>query len=144
MSGVFDDVVFQWAGVPVVIPARNVLGAICACEDVITMHELYEFAERGTCPQARIACAYGAVLRYAGVKVDNDDVYERALKGAGAVQMNVAIRALIQMMLPKSAKMPKVAPPKGKEKPRRSSSSKRHTKRQSDEPRSSTATSSGD
>jgi hypothetical protein len=50
---------------------------------------------------ARLAQAYGALLRFAGVKVTDDRVYSRMLKADEGFHVGNAITGLLLMMLPK-------------------------------------------
>lgn len=105
MKHSFDDVVFEWAGKEYRIPANRVLGAIARVEDIITMPDLGDRAKRGTPPLSKVAQAYGAVLRYAGARVTDEEVYCDMFTHAdvtGAVM--TTINSLFYIMLPPAAK----------------------------------------
>lgn len=104
MAGVFEDITLEWGGEQHKIRARKVLGAIAVVEDVVTLAELARYAERKTAPLARIAAAYGALLRYAGAAVEDDEVYA-GMFGAGVEQsaMVEALAALVGLMTPPAA-----------------------------------------
>lgn len=140
MSGIFDDQVFTWKGVDFTIHARQVLGAIAACEEVLTLHELLMFAKRGTAPQARLAKAYGTVLRYAGAKVTDDEIYQASVIGTDGAKMRASIEGLISLMIPKEA-------PKEKQKGNRQAGAlptlKRRTRQLSSAPNPSAPPNSG-
>lgn len=89
MSG-FNPLVLKWDGETKVIQPHHMLRAIAAVEEIITLHEIGIFQKRGTAPMARIAQAYGALLRYAGFQVSDDEVYagmfaDQGMAGATAV-----------------------------------------------------------
>lgn len=102
--GIFDDQKFGWREREYAVPANRVLGAIARVEDVVTLQELAEFANKKRAPLGKLSQAYGAVLRYAGADVSDDDVYA-GMFGSGATQLQVvqAVFALINMMVPRSA-----------------------------------------
>lgn len=104
MSG-FNPVEFVWAGSKYVIPAHKVLSAIARVEEVITLHELQRYGNKGSPPLARIAMAYGTVLRFAGCPVTDVQIYE-AMFGAGDAKPEDVIESivtLIAMMVPPAA-----------------------------------------
>ncbi len=133
MSG-FDDVRLEWSGKEYIIRKDRVLGAIARIEDVVTMAELQRFWDRGTAPMAKIAMAYGAVLRYAGAKVTDDEVYVGMFGSGGTPADSVvtSVTHLIEMMVPKSAReeVEKKKPSAGKSMPaaKNTGLSKNHTK----------------
>lgn len=106
---IFNPVPIGWEGQDYVIAAERVMGAIAVIENVVTLHELQRFAARGTAPMATLAMAYGAVLRYAGARVTDEQVYAGMLgPGAKAPDIGAAIAGLLQMMIP-----PNLAPAGG-------------------------------
>ena len=111
----FEDVRLQWAGEDYVIKANRMLGAIARIEDVVTLNELQRFGLRGTAPMAKIAMAYGAVLRYAGAKVTDDEVYA-GMFGAGGTSAEAVVESvstLVAMMIPPQPEKPAKEPPPG-------------------------------
>lgn len=103
--GSFEDIRLEWAGADYTIRANRVLGAIARIEDVVTLNELQRFAVRGTAPMAKIAMAYGAVLRYAGATVSDDEVYA-GMFGAGGTSADAvvdSVSTLVAMMVPPNA-----------------------------------------
>lgn len=132
----FDDVRLEWNGKEYVIPSDSVMGAICRIEDVITLIELIRFKSRGANPQGKIAAAYGAVLRYAGANVKDEDVYFGMFKGSGPEAIATtqrSIEMLLEMMLPPDSVFegkPKGAPA-GNGSPAATHPSRRRSKRPS-------------
>lgn len=105
----FDDVVIEWKGTKYTIKKNRVLGAIARIEDVVTMSELQRFWDRGTAPMAKIAMAYGTVLRYVGVQVTDDEVYAGMFsteegESTSAEDVVSSVSALIEMMVPPVAR----------------------------------------
>lgn len=100
---IFDPIVLQWGGATRTINPDRVMGAIARVEDVITLQEMQVFSERGAAPMAKLAMAYGSVLRYTGIVVTDEEVYAGMFSG-GDNAMNVAnaIAVLLRMMVPKT------------------------------------------
>lgn len=113
--GIFTDKRFAWDGVDYVIPARSVLEAIARVEEHVTLAELLAFGTRKTIPAARLARAYGELIRFAGGEVTDEEVYDgmfAAMVGspdhAGAIV--TACAGLIQLLVPKKKGTPVLAP----------------------------------
>jgi len=103
--GAFDDITLEWHGKEFTIPANRVLKAIACVEDVLTLNELAMYSERKAIPFAKIASAYGAVLRYAGARVTDDEVYSGMLQSEDkGVTVTTALGGLMAMMMPKEHK----------------------------------------
>lgn len=101
MARIFEDVRLTWQGREYVVPANDVLRAIAKVEDVITLSELHRHAQNNTMPISKLAMAFGTVLRHAGARVGDDDVYAAMFEGAKMQGRVVeAIRVLLHMMLP--------------------------------------------
>ena len=71
----FDDIALEWGGQTYLIPARMSLEAIARIEEVITMEELAHCVVRGAKPMLRVTRAFASVLRFAGAKVSDEEVY---------------------------------------------------------------------
>lgn len=134
---VFDDIRLHWQGRDYVIRSNRVMGAIARIEDSLTIAELQQYSERNTAPLAKIAMAYGAVLRYAGARVDDDEVYEGLFAADDSSEVIMAsLQTLLTMMVPPSALVSGSdgtpgEPPKGNSKPAAARSSKKPTRRRS-------------
>jgi hypothetical protein len=114
---VFEDYKVEWNGQEYTIPARSIMGAIGRIESVATLAELVEADPRGR-PRIKmhlVSCAYGALLRYAGVMVTDpphrvrpipdEAVYEGMFtdaKKGGALtrQYDLALQGLLALMIP--------------------------------------------
>lgn len=103
--GVFSDIELEWESKVFTIPSNRVMKAIALIEETITLGEFQAFALRGTAPLAKLCMAYGSVLRFAGARVTDDEVYDAAFSGEKAqVSMMAAIMNLMKMMLPAQAR----------------------------------------
>lgn len=108
----FEPINLEWHGKPVSIPANRVLGAIATIEGVMTYNELQDFAMRGAYPAARVAAAYGALLRYAGEVVTDEQVYAGLFADEEATELVVgSMRLLMMLMIPPSLRVGKQVKP---------------------------------
>jgi hypothetical protein len=97
---IFQEVSLNWEGQEYKIEPNRVMGAIARVEEVITLAELAACAESGKMPLSKIAMAFGAVLRYAGVKVGDDEVYAGMFTSSENNSAIQSISALLSMMIP--------------------------------------------
>ena len=67
----FEPVTLTWKGQEYVVKPDQVMYLIAIVEDKITLRQL----SSGDVPFSRTAQAFGAALRYAGAKVNDDEVY---------------------------------------------------------------------
>jgi hypothetical protein len=82
------------------------MGAIATVEEVMTLSELGSLAQKGDVPLTKIAYAFGALLRYAGSKQTDEEVYSFLFIGS-ANQQPIALNAVTSLMLlmvPKSVR----------------------------------------
>jgi hypothetical protein len=100
---IFQNVTLVWNGHSHTIPAERMLGAICTIEDIVTFPELIAMMN-GRPNMSRLSRAYGALLRYAGAIVSDEDVYDGMFK-PGEIQQKIveALNTLLAMMTPPSA-----------------------------------------
>lgn len=96
---VFEPVSLTWRGDEYTVESDKVMMLIAKIEDILTLSEVYNYAQKGAAPVAKIAMAYGAALRYAGAKVMDDEVYQ-GLFGGGDDSIPAALNALLSMMIP--------------------------------------------
>lgn len=111
MNG-FEEVRVTWEGREYRIPPDQVLRCIAKIEDVITLAELQRFTAAEQVPFAKIAMAFGAVLRHAGADVNDYAVYRamfdeatdaegKPLDSTGKFLVAVeAVQKLMVLMLP--------------------------------------------
>lgn len=100
--GIFSDVRLQWGEEEYKIPAGSVLRAIAVVEEIITLGEMPR-PGRPRIPLARLSMAYAALLRFAGAKVSDDEVYNAMFGKAGgslAARVSEAVFALECLMIP--------------------------------------------
>lgn len=110
----FEPVVLRWQGKSITVAPERVLGAIATVEEFITIADLATL--RNKPPIGRIAQAYTAVLRYAGVEVDGSKVYAAICDSSvDGVEITTGITAMLEMMIPDHLKVQSV-PPVGKSK----------------------------
>jgi hypothetical protein len=103
--GVFTDIELDWGGKVFTIRGQRVMGAISRIEDVITMPELQAYSLKGTYPLAKLCAAYASMLRYAGARVSDEEVYALCFAGEREQEAVVmGVMNLMKMMLPASAR----------------------------------------
>jgi hypothetical protein len=101
---IFQPIRLSWHSRDFTIPAERVMGAIAVVEEVMTFPEIVRMIGGGHPNISKVARAYGALLRYAGAGVDDDEVYEGLFKpGTMHAQVLTALDMLAAMMLPPSA-----------------------------------------
>lgn len=99
----FEPIPLYWEGKEYIIPSRKIMPAIARIEDVVTLTELQEYAARGTMPIGKIAMSYGAVLRFAGANITDEEVYSGMFGAEGQDQQAtamIAVQGLMEMMMP--------------------------------------------
>jgi hypothetical protein len=99
--GVFDDVVLKWADKDYRIPANRMLGAIACLEAVITLQELGRYGPHGSVSMSKLSQAYGAILRYAGAGVPDEEIYgELYADPTRGTLIDATFRQVLEVMLP--------------------------------------------
>jgi hypothetical protein len=140
---VFDDVILVWDSKEYKIPASRMLGAIAQIEEVITFQELCIAREKNKISLSRLSEAYGGVLRYAGVKATDEEVYAGMFaSGAGQLALVTALTTILMMMVPKDLRSGGGESKQGKQKAV-AKSSKRSTRSRSEKAGGSTQSNSG-
>ena len=74
--GIFTDIEMVWAGKTYTIKSHRMMGALAQVEQFVTGTELALFGQRQTIPLVRMCQAYAAVLKYAGARVSEEDIYQ--------------------------------------------------------------------
>lgn len=100
---IFEEVSLRWGGEEYKIEPTKVMGAIARVEEIITLKELGEYAQKGDAPMAKLAMAFGSVLRYAGARVSDEEVYSGMFGGEAQQTALMSITVLLQMMIPPTA-----------------------------------------
>jgi hypothetical protein len=100
---IFQPITLAWHGEEFVIPASQVLPAIAIVEEIVTFPELVRM--RSVNPNfSKIARAFGALLRFAGVRVSDEEVYGGLFKEEKTVsEVLTAIDAMVAIMMPPNA-----------------------------------------
>lgn len=100
--GSFDDFKVSWAGKDYVIPAKRRMQAIAAVEDFVTLSDLCNGKPRF----AKLAQAYAALLRQAGARLEDDEVYLGMFgpreEDSESSDATAALIGLLSLMLPPS------------------------------------------
>ncbi len=82
----FEDVAFVWKGETFTVPANQQLRLIAEIEEALVRpgeQAVAVLCRTGGPGYSRLAAAYGAALRYAGAKVDDEDIYLAIVDGLG-------------------------------------------------------------
>lgn len=93
----FEEVQLSWKGKSYAIAADNVLMAIAKIEDVLTLGELATCMANRRLPLAKLAAAFGILLRHAGAEVSNDEVYSGMFAEAGRHLQQQAFAAALTL-----------------------------------------------
>ena len=106
----FDPVTFGWKGEEYTVEAERQLMLVAKIEDALSAgtgeQALTILLRPEGPPYARLACAYGAALRYAGADVSDEDVYLSMMEGfaksdvSSVTQAQAAVLALIHVVSP--------------------------------------------
>jgi hypothetical protein len=98
---VFSNIDLEWKGDVYTIAADRVMKAIAVVEAHITVPEFLMVSVGRHLPLSRLCAAYGAVLRYAGARVTDEEVYENVFAG-GDVEGTIvrSVNEIMTLMLP--------------------------------------------
>jgi hypothetical protein len=99
----FAPVELTWADQTYTIPPDRVLGAVAVVEEHLTMAELAQEAQTGRMRIARLSRAFGALLRYAGARISDDEVYTGMFEGGpGTIRDRIiaGVNTLMALMVP--------------------------------------------
>lgn len=102
MTPIFEKIMLQWDGREYVIQPTDVMQCLAKIEDVVTLVELNNMAQKHTLPLAKLSQAFSIVLRHAGAEVSADEVYAGMFGGDGEMQKRAqaAVMTLLTMMIP--------------------------------------------
>lgn len=103
--GIFQEVGLTWDGQEYVVPSEKVMGLVATIEDIVTLEELVSNGVK----RAKLASAFCAALRYAGCRVDEEEVYA-SLFGDTGVTTRATIDAILSIMIPPES-VQKLMPP---------------------------------
>lgn len=126
----FEPITLTWDGREFVIPADGVMRAIAIVEEHITLGELGQAGDGVRVPLGKISMAFGALLRHAGARVSDAQVYEKVFSDADG-SAAAACMALMSLMMP-PAHLRKIRASMEEDQPGKAAapSSKRRTSRQ--------------
>lgn len=130
---IFKPVIMGWKDRSYTLEPNKVMGAIAIVEEHITLHEMQQYAARGTAPLAKLSMAYAAVLNYIGAKdVSADEVYA-SIVSADDAGIPIAIAGLLKLMVPPASvtSSNQASTPKGNQSTTVAKSSKQRSKRRS-------------
>ena len=97
----FEKIALSWQGREYSIPPDGVMQCIAKIEDVITLAQLHQAVVSQSMPLGKLSMAYGALLRHAGARVTDEDVYAGMFKGGDMVKRAIeAIHTLQMLMIP--------------------------------------------
>lgn len=106
-KNVFQDLTFKWRGKEYKIASEDVMSAIGAVEEHLTLKELMgDLKDRKTFRMVPLSRAYASLLSHAGCEVTAEEIYKSIfVNGTGEDQKTayLAIQALVLMMVPRSA-----------------------------------------
>ena len=126
----FKQIEIGWHDDDYVIPADKVLGAVAAVEEVITVQKLMRISNEDELPLSHVAMAYANLLRYAGAKVTDDEVYQGMFADPQAQELvGLALIGLFEMVAPPKQGKKRAPARKRTSRSARSKSSKATTKR---------------
>jgi hypothetical protein len=97
---IFKKVELTWGGQEFEIPPEKVMGAIAVVEEIVTLQDLVGYAQKNSHPMSKMARAYGELLRYAGAKVTDEEVYLGMFPGNDKASVIESIGILLTMMIP--------------------------------------------
>ncbi len=101
--GVFKEIELDFRGRTYRLPADQILRTIAKVEDVFTLGDLARVQRQGKLPLAKLAIAYGIVLRAAGCEASDEDAYNEMFTGSGADlprRAMLAVYTLQALMVP--------------------------------------------
>jgi hypothetical protein len=116
MAAIFEKITFTWKGEEYEIPPNQVMKALAKLEDVITMVQMMQYRARGDFPLVKISMGYAAMLRHAGARVTDEEVYVDMFKGEATEAKEKALAAMLslqELMVPPSV-LKEGASPEGK------------------------------
>ncbi len=99
---IFDDITLEWEGVPYKLAGdQKIMKVLAAVEDHITISELITQQQSGNVPLAKLSAAYAVMLRFAGARISDAEVYRGMWQGmADSSSIATAVSALLAIMVP--------------------------------------------
>jgi hypothetical protein len=104
MADIFSEVKLQWGGADYIVPPNDVMRVIAIIENHISLGDLERWSRTNSVPLGRLSMAYGAVLRFAGARVSDPEIYASMFKsGEMGERIARAIGDLLLLMIPPDA-----------------------------------------
>lgn len=98
---IFSEVVLTWKGREYKIPPHRIMKGIACIEEHFTLADVMRWGKSGSAPLAKLSQGYAALLRYAGVPVLDEEVYEQMFQAGEMVGIvSDAIGSMLNMMIP--------------------------------------------
>lgn len=105
----FKEIEIVWFDQTFIIPPDRVLRAIAVVEEHLTIGDLARESQTGTLRLARMASAWGALLRFCGSRITDDEVYVSLFAGDDAevrARMFDSVSTLLALMVPPQPQQP--------------------------------------
>ena len=118
-----DTIALTWKNRKYFIPREKVMRARQVIENEYSLKELATHMQEGNPHLVRLSVAYGSLLRYAGARVDDEDIYD-GMFSEGEQLGAIAADMLLQILVPDSMKNAGGEEPQGNPTPRSKTSSK--------------------
>lgn len=93
-----QDVTLTWDGCEYIIPETSLFRALEKVENHLTLHEIVTHSARGSVPMAKLSGAYCELLRHAGARVKEMDVYR--VVQSDPVKSSELTQCLLMMLSP--------------------------------------------
>lgn len=100
---IFQEITVTWEGEEYEVAPDNVMRLIEKIEDHVRIADL--ISEKGP-KMTSLAAAYGTLLRYVGVRVSDEEVYQRFFQSDAGQSASMMIANILAMMVPPSTHTP--------------------------------------
>lgn len=101
---IFKDVTLFYEDAEYTIKSKDMMKVICEIEEVITLSELIDGGNKVKI--AKLACAYGTVLRFAGCRVTDEEIYQKNFSAEAKVDIMNCVTGLLMLMVPPPELLP--------------------------------------
>ncbi|HVQ43354.1 MAG TPA: hypothetical protein VMT30_00085 [Candidatus Saccharimonadia bacterium] len=98
----FEAVDLIWGEEVYTIAPDKILGAIAIIEEHYTFQDLADANQKQKLSLVGLARAYGDVMRYAGAKITDEQVYVGMFSGNMSSNVRNSVNTLLAMMIPPS------------------------------------------
>lgn len=94
---IFEPVTLTWNDEEYTIEPNRVMGLIEVIEDIITLEEVV--SKTGN-KRGKLSRAFASALRYAGAKVNDEDVFKTMFGSTAGSSISSAVTAILMLMIP--------------------------------------------